>query len=330
MPVFPLSLWILLAAALAYGFMNGFHDSANIVATVIASRAIHPRLSLTLTALAQSVAPFIFGVAVANTIGKGLATPEQVTGPVVLSALVAALLWNLLTWWLGIPSSSSHALVGGLLGSVAVGAGVSAIQYGGVFKVIVALVMSPILGLVISYWFTRLVYFASRGASPAINDWFRRAQVVTSLALALGHGTNDSQKTMGVIALGLVSTGVAQRFTVPLWVIAVSALAISLGTYSGGWRLIRTLGGRIYKIRPVHGFSAQVASAAVIFSAALLGGPVSTTHVVSGAIMGSGAAERLNMVRWGIAGEMLMAWLLTLPATALLSAGVYLLVRGLF
>ena len=330
MPNFPPTFWILLAAALVYGYMNGFHDSANVVATVIASRAIQPRVSLFLTAVAQAIAPFIFGVAVANTIGKGLAAPEDLSVPVVLSALVAAILWNLLTWWLGIPSSSSHALVGGLLGGIAMGAGLQAVRLGGLTKVLAALILSPVLGLIISFLFTRLVYFLAQWASPSINNWFRSWQVLTSLALALGHGSNDSQKTMGIIALGMVSTGVTRSFGVPVWVIAVSALAMSLGTYSGGWRLIRTLGGKIYKIRPVHGFSAQLSSAAIVFGAALVGGPVSTTQVVSAAIMGSGAAQRPNMVRWGVGMEMLIAWGLTIPLSALLSAGVYFLIRGCF
>ncbi len=318
-------LGVLIALALVFDFLNGFHDSSNIVATIISSRSMSPRMALTLTAIAEFLGPFIFGVAVAKTIGEGLVAPGAITLPIVVAALVSAVLWNLLTWFFGIPSSSSHALVGGLIGSVGAGVGLEYIQMSGLLKVFAALFISPVLGLVVGFLITRLVFFLARNASLKINWFFKNAQVLTGIGLALSHGANDAQKTMGIITLGLVTSGVLQSFTVPIWVVAASAGAIALGTSVGGWRLIKTLGGRFYKIRPVHGFCTQISSASVILGAALLGGPVSTTQVVSSAILGVGAAERVNKVRWGVAGQILVAWLFTIPATGLFSALVYVI-----
>jgi PiT family inorganic phosphate transporter len=317
---------VLVSVALVFNFLNGFHDSSNIVATMISSRALPPRMALGMTAVAEFLAPFIFGVAVAKTIGEDIVAPGTVNIEVIFAALLSAILWNILTWFIGIPSSSSHALIGGIIGAVGVGAGLKTIQMGGLEKVLIALFISPILGLVAGYLFTKLVFFLARGASPRINWFFKRSQIFTAVALAFSHGTNDAQKTMGIIALGLVTTGYLAQFYIPVWVIALSAGAISLGTAFGGWRLIKTLGGKFYKIRPVHGFSTQVTSASVILGAALLGGPVSTTQVVSSAIMGVGSAERLSKVRWGVAGNIALAWLLTIPSTALVAAGLYWLV----
>jgi PiT family inorganic phosphate transporter len=323
------SLIVFIATALAFDFLNGFHDSANIVATMISSRAMGPRRALMLSAVAHFTAPFLFGVAVATTIGLEVVRPYANTIPVVLAALLASIVWNLITWLLGIPSSSSHALVGGLVGAAIVGYGVDAVQPHGLIKIIVALLLSPLVGLIGGYVLMKLVLFLARGASTRINRFFKRAQTLTALALALSHGTNDAQKTMGIITMGLVGAGVLTQFQVPLWVIAASAGTISVGTAMGGWRIIRTLGGRFYKIRPVHGFTAQSASAAVIMGAALLGGPVSTTQVVSSAILGVGSAERLSKVRWGVAGNIVTAWLLTIPASGLLAALAYMAVRDI-
>lgn len=318
----------LITAALVFDFTNGFHDASNIVATAISSRALAPRAALYMTAVAEFVAPFIFGVAVATTIGKGLIDPNVVSINVVLAGTLAAITWNLLTWWISIPSSSSHALVGGLLGSAIMSSGLQVIQFKGLLLVITALLISPPLGLLVSYAFMYITRFVLRKATPKVNTIFRRIQILTSLTLALSHGTNDAQKTMGIITLGLVASGFQETFHVPLWVVAISAGAIALGAVSGGWRLIRTLGGRIYKIRPVHALTSQAASTGVVLGAALIGGPVSTTQVVSGAIMGAGAAERINMVRWQVAQQMLVTWLLTIPASAILSALIYLLIRN--
>jgi len=248
---------------------------------------------------------------------------------VVIAALIAAVAWNVFTWWLGIPSSSSHALVGGLMGAAIIESGFGIIKLTGLTKVLLALAISPPIGLATGFLVTKLILFLARGASPKINWFFKRGQIVTAIALALSHGTNDAQKTMGIITLGLVTAGVLPAFHVPLWVVAVCAAAIAAGTATGGWRLIKTLGGKFYKIRPMHGFNTQVASAAVIISAALLGGPVSTTQVVSSAIMGVGSAERISKVRWGTAGQIALAWLTTIPVTALLAAAFSAILRRL-
>ena len=285
------------------------------VATVIASRALAPRVTLTLTAISEFIGPFLFGLAVARTVGAGLIDTQVVSLTVVIGAVWAAIAWNILTWYLGLPTSSSHALVGGLIGAAVMSAGWSVVQIGGVVKVLIALLISPPLGFLLGGLFVRLVLFFGQAASPQINVFFKRAQVVTSVAQALSHGTNSAQKTMGIITLGLLVSGEIDSFVVPLWVIVASASAIAIGISSGGWRLIRTLGGRIYTVRPLHGFTSQLASASVILGAALVGGPVSTTHVVSSAIMGAGAAERLSKVRWHVAQEMVWAWILTIPLT---------------
>ena len=319
----------IIGVALFFDFINGFHDSSNVVATMISSRAMSARKALTLSAVAHFCGPFLFGVAVATTIGHDVVDPKAITVAVILAALLAAIIWNLATWYFGIPSSSSHALVGGLIGAVSVDFGFAMIQIRGLLKVTIALFISPILGLVIGYLLMRLVLFLARGASPRINWFFKRSQVITSLALALSHGTNDAQKTMGIIAMALVTIGYSSEFSVPWWVILLSAAAISLGTALGGWRIIRTLGGKFYKIRPVHGFTAQIASAFIILGAAFLGGPVSTTHVVSSAILGVGSAKRVSRVRWNVAGNIVTTWVLTIPASALLAASLQLLIRFL-
>jgi PiT family inorganic phosphate transporter len=318
-------LIVLIALAIIFDFLNGFHDSSNVVATVISSRALQPRTALVLAAIAHFSAPFLFGVAVATTVGKGVIEPSAISPIVVLAAVSAAILWNLLTWWLGIPSSSSHALIGGLLGSSIVAQGVGIVQVTGLIKVLLALLISPPLGLITGFLLMRILRYLLQNATPRASSFFKRSQLFTALALSLSHGTNDAQKTMGVITMGLVAAGFQNTFEVPLWVIAVSATSIALGTALGGWRLIRTLGGRIYKIRPIHGFTSQAASATVIFAAALLGGPVSTTQVVGSAIMGAGAAERISKVRWQVGREMVVTWLLTIPATAAFSTLIYLL-----
>jgi PiT family inorganic phosphate transporter len=320
---------VLLALALVFDFLNGFHDSSNVVATPISSNAMHPRLALGLAAVSEFVAPFLFGVAVATTIGDNLLNVEVIQVNTINAALFAAILWNLITWYFGIPSSSSHALVGGLVGAAVVADGLDAVNPAGLVRVLIALLISPVLGMAFGYATMRLVIAATRSSTPGVNRFFRTSQVFTLTGLALSHGTNDAQKTMGVITMGLVAAGVLDSFVVPTWVVALSATAIALGTFSGGWRLIRTLGGKIYRIRPVPAFSSQTSGAAVIFGAALLGGPVSTTQVMSSSIMGVGAADRINMVRWGILGEMTTAWLLTIPVTAALAGLTYLLISAI-
>ncbi len=324
----PIILIVIIVLALGFDFLNGVHDSSNIVATMISSRAIRPRLALAMTALAEFCGPFIFGVAVANTIGSEIVQSETINLNVIVAALISAITWNILTWLLGIPSSSSHALIGGIIGSVVIGAGFEAIKMAGVLKVLLVLFISPIIGFVAGWIIANLVYLLSWKATPRVNGVFKKLQIITALSLALSHGTNDAQKTMGIITLALLISGQIPTFVVPPWVIFMCAAAIAIGTSVGGWQLIRTLGSKFYKIRPVHGFSAQITSAAVILTASLIGGPVSTTQVVSTAIMGVGAADRVNKVRWGVAGEILSAWLFTIPSTALLAAGIYWLIEN--
>jgi PiT family inorganic phosphate transporter len=326
----PPILIVVITFALAFDFLNGIHDSSNIVATMISSRSFSPRVALGITALAEFSGPFIFGVAVAQTIGHEIVLPETISLQVILAALLAAILWSLFTWYLGFPSSSSHALIGGLLGAVVIGAGWQAIQLKGLEKVLIALFTSPIIGLVVGFILAKLIYILCWNATPKINGFFKRGQIISAIALALSHGANDAQKTMGVITMALVTSGYMNTFVVPLWVIVLCASMIALGTGMGGWRLIRTLGAKFYRIRPVDGFSSQLASAIVILGNSFLGGPVSTTQVVSTSIMGVGAADRPNKVRWGVAGEIAIAWLLTIPLTALVAAGLYSAIVAIF
>ncbi len=315
--------FVVIALALGFDFLNGIHDSSNVVATMISSRAFSPRVALGVTALANFLGPFIFGVAVAETIGNEIVAAEAISTLVLVAALFSAIVWNLLTWYLGFPSSSSHALIGGFMGSVAVGAGWASIHLGGLEKVLIALFTSPIIGFVVGYLLLRLLRALCEMATPRINVVFRRGQLVTALGLALSHGTNDAQKTMGIITLALLTSGYLTEFAVPTWVILICAGMIGLGTAVGGWKLIRTLGGKFFKIRPLDGFAAQLAGASVIISASLLGGPVSTTQVVSSAIMGVGASDRVNKVRWSVAQEIAWAWLLTIPASTAMGAALY-------
>ena len=318
----PVLIAVIVLGAL-FDFLNGIHDSSNVVATMISSRAFSPQVALGVTAVANFVGPFIFGVAVADSIGNGIVTSELISTQVIMAALFSAILWNLLTWYLGFPSSSSHALIGGIVGAVVMMAGWKAIEIKGIEKILIALFTSPIIGFVVGFILLRLILLLSWKATPRINSFFKRSQILTGITLALSHGTNDAQKTMGIITLALVTSGYLKVFAVPKWVILLCASMIALGTAIGGWKLIRTLGGKIYKIRPVDGFASQLTSAAVILGNSLLGGPVSTTQVVSSAIMGVGAGERANKVRWGVVQEIAMAWLFTIPSTALIAAGIY-------
>ena len=323
------ALILLIVAAVVFDFLNGFHDSSNIVATMIASRAFTGRQALTIVTIGEVLGPFLFGVAVARTIGAEIVPAEAVTLAVVIAALVGAITWNLLTWWLGIPSSSSHALIGGIIGAVAVSHGLSSIKMAGLHKVLVALFTSPVIGLGLGFIVQRgiLRTLVAAKAGPRANNFFRVGQLATAFTLALSHGTNDAQKTMGMITLGLVATGYQSSFHVPWWVMVLSAGAIGCGTAAGGWRLIKTLGFRLYKIWPIHAFTTQLTSASVILGAALVGGPVSTTQVVSGTILGAGASESFRKVRWSIAGNIVTAWILTIPCSGLVAAATYLVVK---
>ena len=322
----PPELLIVIGLALIFDFLNGLRDASNIVATMISSRAFRPVTALAIAAVSEFLGPFLFGVAVAQTIAEDIAQAEVFTLGLVASALIGAITWNLITWYLGLPGSSSHALIGGMVGAVLVRAGPDAVQLEGVGKVLLALVLSPLLGFMIGFLLTRLIYFLVRGATPRVNVFFKKSQLFTAVAIGFSHGTNDAQKTMGIITLSLVIAGALPSFQVPTWVIAVSAAAIASGTSLGGWRMIRTLGGKFYKIRPLHSFASQLSSAGVILGASFLGVPVSTSQVVSSAIIGVGTAERASKIRWSVADEILTSWLLTIPASGLLAAMIYWLI----
>ncbi|HXS52431.1 MAG TPA: inorganic phosphate transporter [Usitatibacter sp.] len=317
-------LALLVATAVVHDFVNGFHDGANVVSTVIASRAMSARGSLLLAAAATLAGPFLFGVAVAQTVGAEIVAPGSVTLAVALTALLSATGWNVVTWYFGIPVAASHSLVGGLLGSVLAGGGFDAIRIAGVVKVAAALLISPVAGFVAAYVLMLATRRILRSATPRANIGLARAQIATAAVLALTNGANDAQKTAGLTALGLVAIGFTGTFTVPWWAIAISASSIALGVLAGGERLIRTLGARFYPVRPIDGFTAQLASGTVILGASLAGGPVSSTQVVSLAIIGAGAAERASKVRWGVLREIAAAWLFTVPASALLAMPLYL------
>jgi len=322
-----LAFVLLVALALFFDFVNGFHDSSNAVATVISTRALSARQAILLSAFFNFVGPFLFGTAVAHTIGTGIVAPEAVTSAVIAAALAGAVAWSLATWYLGIPSSSSHALVGGLAGSVIMAQGVGAVNLSGLLKILASLVISPVFGIAGGFLLMIVLLRVFRRANPAaLNNKFKHLQVLSSSAISLSHGTNDAQKTMGVIAAALVTFGYSKEFSIPLWVIGLCALSIALGTMVGGWRIIKTMGGRIVKLRPIHGFSAETSSAAIILASSLFGMPVSTTHVVSSSIMGVGASQRLTSVRWGIARQILVAWFLTLPLSAAMAAFAYLII----
>jgi inorganic phosphate transporter, PiT family len=320
-------LLAVLGLAVLFDYINGFHDTANAIATSVSTRALRPEHAILMSATANFVGA-LTGTAVAKTISSGLATtPGGADGQtIVAAALIGATIWNLITWRLGIPSSSSHALIGGLLGAVIVSVGTSAIIGDGVVtKVLFPLVASPIVGIVGGFLFMVVLLNVFRRAHPRrINERFRRLQVVSAAFMAFSHGSNDAQKTMGIMTLALIAAGVLPPDAhIPLWVIVLAATAISLGTAAGGWRIIRTMGQRVVKLDPVHGFAAETTAATIILTASHFGMPVSTTHVISSAIMGVGASDRLSAVRWGVAGNIVVAWILTIPASALAAAIAY-------
>ena len=297
---------------------------------MISSRALSARSARLMTAVAEFLGPLVVGTAVARTIGNVVVNPASISTHVILAAILAAILWNLFTSFLGLPSSSSHALVGGLVGAVVLAAGTHAIQVAALVKILLSLFLSPVIGFGIGFLVLRVIMVLSWEATPGINMLFKRGQILTVIALGLSHSSNDAPKTMGVITLALMTEKYISSFAVPTWVILISALAISAGTAVGRKRLVRTVGGGFYKIEPVDAFCSQLSSAIVIVTSSLLGGPVSATHVLSSTIMGVGAAERPNKVRWNLVQEIAMAWLLTIPLAALLAAGLYRLINPLF
>ncbi len=315
-----------LALAVLFDYINGFHDTANAIATSVSTRALSPQWAIAMSATANFVGA-LTGTEVAKTIGSGLIDQQFEGQLVVVAALLGAIAWNLITWRLGIPSSSSHALIGGLLGAVAVAAGFGAWNLGGIRdKVLLPLIASPIAGFLVGLTLMVIIFNVFVHAHPkTMNDRFRRLQILSAAYMAFSHGSNDAQKTMGVMTLALVSAGVIPEFRVPLWVILAAATAISLGTAAGGWRIIRTIGTKVVKLDPVHGFAAETTAASIIFTASQLGMPVSTTHVISSAILGVGSSDRFNAVRWGVARRIGIAWVLTLPAAGTTAALAYLL-----
>ena len=319
-------LVIVVALAIAFDYINGFHDTANAIATSVATRALHPRHAILMAAGFNFIGAFA-GTAVAKTIGAGLVDEQTTTQGVIVAALVGAITWNLLTWWWGLPSSSSHALIGGLLGATLVAAGAGAFKIEGlVGKVLIPMVTSPFLGFVIAFALMVALYWIFRGVSRhPLQRGFRRLQVVSAGFMAFSHGSNDAQKTMGIITLALFSAGVIPDVTVPTWVIIVAATALSLGTAVGGWRIMHTMGHRVVKLEPVHGFAAETTAATILYTTAYLGMPVSTTHVISSAIMGVGSSRGVRGVRWGVARRILLAWIITIPAAGLVAGGTWFL-----
>ena len=325
---------IVVGLALFFGYTNGFHDAANVVATIIATGAMTPRMALGMAALGEFIGPFLFGTAVAQMIEKGIVDLSTFDTKVlslsislVIAALVGAIVWNLVTWFWGLPSSSSHALVGGIVGAVLVAYGPDKILWKGFLYIIAVLMVSPLLGLIFGTLILRATLRLSQNLTPKAKYFFNRMQIISSIALSLSHGANDAQKPMAIIMMSLVILGISPTFHIPFWVIASCSVAIALGTASGGWRIIKTVGSRIYRLRSIHAFCAQTASAIVILGASLVGGPVSTTHVVSSSIMGVGAGQRISAVRWGVAKNIIVSWFITIPASALLAGLSFFLIR---
>ncbi len=319
---------VIIVFALIFDFLNGFHDAANSIATVVSTRVLTPGFAVVWAAFFNFIAVFILGVAVAKTVGKGIILPEAVNNHVLLSALVGAIAWNLLTWWLGLPTSSSHALIGGLVGAALCHGGPGAILMPGLTKTAAFIVVAPFMGMFLAWSITIATSWLLRNAAPGpVDRLFRRLQLISAAAYSLGHGGNDAQKTMGVISLLLFTTGSINHFYVPTWVAVVCGIAIALGTLSGGWRIVHTLGARVTKLVPFGGFCAETAGAISLFLATHLGIPVSTTHTITGAIVGVGATRRLSAVRWGIAGKIVWAWILTIPAAAAVAAATFYVTR---
>jgi len=321
-------LAVIVIAALAFDFINGFHDSANAIATSVSTRALSPRDAILMAAVLNFAGAFV-NTEVAKTIGKGIIAPEAVTMTVVLAALSGAIIWNIITWRFGVPSSSSHALIGGIIGAGVAASGVGILNLSGIIeKILIPGVLSVILGLGAGFIFMALLINIFQRAHPrTINARFRRLQLLSAGFMAFSHGSNDAQKSMGIITMALFSSGHIKEFHIPLWVIVACAVAMGLGTSAGGWRIIRTMGTRIIKLDPAHGFAAETSAAVVIQTATHFGAPISTTHTISSAIMGVGATKRLSAVRWGIAGNIIWALVLTIPVCALLAGGSFLVLR---
>ena len=320
-------IWAVVLLALAFDYINGFHDTANAIATSVSTRAIAPKTAVMMAATLNFLGAMV-STGVAKTIGGDIVTaPEMINGEIIVAALVGAIFWNLLTWWYGIPSSSSHALIGGIIGAVLISVGPEALQAGGIGKIFISLVASPILALVLGYIVMKILLILFGRFSPIIlNDRFRNMQLVSAALMSFSHGSNDAQKAMGIITLTLVASGHLQTLDVPIWVKIACATAMALGTAAGGWKIIATVGSKIFKLESINGFAADLNSAITIFTATLLHLPVSTTHVVSGSIMGVGTAMRVKAVNWSTARSMVFAWFITIPLSAGVSALAYVVI----
>ena len=318
----------LIAVALVFDYINGFHDAANSIATVVSTRVLSPGKAVIWAAFFNFVAAFTFGTAVAQTVGSGMIDIHVVTFAVILGGLTGAIVWDLITWYFGLPTSSSHALIGGYAGAAVAKAGFAAIIPAGWTKTLIFIVLSPIIGLVFGLGLMTSIFWLFRWMPPSrVDRWFRRLQLVSAAFFSLNHGANDAQKTMGIIAGVLFAAGYIQSFYIPFWVILTAHAAIGLGTLAGGWRIIHTMGSKITKLQPVGGFASETGAAFALLIATTIGVPVSTTHAITGSIVGVGATRRLSAVRWGVAGRIVWAWVLTIPAAFFISAATYSLLR---
>ena len=319
---------LLILVALAFDFINGFHDAANSIATIVSTRVLSPAKAVMWAAFFNFIAAFGFGTAVATTIGKGMIDVSVVTFAVVFAGLAGAIIWDVITWYFGLPTSSSHALMGGYAGAAVARAGWGVVIPAGWTKTVIFIVLSPLIGLAAGLTLMTLILWVFHGASPgSVDGWFRRLQLVSAAGFSLSHGTNDAQKTMGIVSSLLLAAGYIPTFYVPIWVILLAHAAIALGTLAGGWRIIHTVGSKITKLQPVGGFAAETGAAIAVFTATYLGVGVSTTHAITGSIVGVGSTRRLSAVRWGVAGQIVWAWLLTIPAAFAIGAGTYTLLR---
>jgi inorganic phosphate transporter, PiT family len=323
-----LTVVALVLVALIFDYINGFHDAANSIATVVSTRVLSPGRAVLWAAFFNFVAAFTFGTAVAKTVGSGMVDIEVVSFAVIFGGLSGAIIWDLITWYFGLPTSSSHALIGGYAGAAVAKAGFAAIIPGGWTKTIVFIFLSPVVGLALGFLLMTTILWIFRWMPPSrVDRWFRRLQLVSAAAFSLNHGANDAQKTMGIIAGVLYTANLIDTFEIPFWVVLAAHAAIALGTLAGGWRIIHTMGSKITKLQPVGGFAAETSAAVSILIATQTGVPVSTTHAITGAIVGVGATRRLSAVRWGVAGQIVWAWILTIPAAFLIAAAVFTLLR---
>jgi PiT family inorganic phosphate transporter len=318
-------LVLVILAALAFDYINGFHDTANAIATCVSTRALTVRSAIIMAAVLNFAGAMV-STKVATTIGKGIVDKDHVTQMVVLAGIMGAIIWDIITWYYGLPSSSSHAIIGGLMGAVMAHAGIAALHWAGLKKIVLALLISPIIGTVIGFVFMVIIYWLFRNKAPSgLNKGFRRMQIISAAFMAFAHGTADAQKSMGVITMALLSYGLIPSFDVPTWVKIACAVSMGLGTAAGGWRIIKTVGHDFVKLQPVHGFCVETASAGVILGAASIGMPVSTTHVITSTILGVGLSKRMSAVNWTVAQRILVAWVLTIPAAAIMAYACYLL-----